>query len=300
MSFLRPAWKRQRLCGSPLQRMRSRSTHSLPPLSKVPGSVRFVVDPPSHFEAVPGHGVQATVGGRPVLVGNGKLLERNGVVPALEREAERLRAEAKTALYVAADGRVLGLIAIADRIRPNAKGAVSALHDLGIRVLLLTGDSRATAEAVAHTLGIDDVRAEVLPGDKAAEVKRLEERGRRVAMVGDGVNDAPALAAATVGIAIGAGTDVAIETAGIILMKDDPADVPVALVLARRVHRKIKENLFLAAIYNLIAIPLAAGVLYPWLGILLKPAWAALAMSASTVTVTVNALLLRHRGPRTS
>jgi len=253
----------------------------------------LAVDPPSHFEAVPGHGVQATVGGRTVLVGNRRLLERNGVTPGLEREAERLRADAKTALYVAADGRTLGLIAVADRIRPTAKGAVSALHDLGIRVLLLTGDSRATAEAVARTLGIDDVRAEVLPDDKAAEVKRLEERGRRVAMVGDGVNDAPALAAATVGIAIDAGTDVAIETAGVILMKDDPADVPAALVLARRVRGKIKQNLFWAAIYNLIAIPLAAGVLYPSLGILLKPAWAALAMSASTVTVTVNALLLR-------
>jgi len=253
----------------------------------------LVVDPPSHFEAVPGHGVQATVGGRTVLVGNRKLLERNGVMPALEREAEGLRAQAKTALYVAADGRTIGLIAVADRVRPSAKTAVAALHDLGIRVLLLTGDSRATAETVARTLGIDDVRAEVLPGDKAAEVRRLEEQGRRVAMVGDGVNDAPALAAATVGMAIGAGTDVAIETAGVILMRNDPADVPAALVLARRVHRKIKQNLFWAAIYNLIAIPLAAGVLYPSLGILLKPAWAALAMSASTVTVTVNALLLR-------
>jgi len=256
----------------------------------------LVVDPPTHFEAIPGHGVKAAVGGRNVLVGNGKLLERNGVTPGLERDAERLRAEAKTALYVAADGRMIGLIAVADRIRPTAKSAVSALHDLGTRVLLLTGDSRVTAEAVAHTLGIDDVRAEVLPGDKAEAVKRLEEQGRRVAMVGDGVNDAPALAAATVGIAIGAGTDVAIETAGIILMKDNPADVPVALVLARRVHRKIKQNLFWAAIYNLIAIPLAAGVLYPSLGILLKPAWAALAMSASTMTVTVNALLLRPPG----
>ena len=254
----------------------------------------LVVDPPSDFEAVPGHGVQATLGGRTVLVGNRKLLERSGVTPGLEREAERLRAEAKTALYVVADGRTIGLIAVADRIRPTAKSAVAALHDLGIRVLLLTGDSRATAEAVARTLGIADMRAEVLPGDKAAEVKGLEQQGRRVAMVGDGVNDAPALAAATVGIAIGAGTDVAIETAGIILMKDDPADVPAALVLARRVHRKIKQNLFWAAIYNLIAIPLAAGVLYPSLGILLKPAWAALAMSASTVTVTVNALLLRR------
>ena len=253
----------------------------------------LVVDPPSHFEAVPGQGVQATVGGRTVLVGNGKLLERNGVTPGLEREAEGLRAEAKTALYVAVDGRTFGLIAVADRIRPTAKSAVAALHDLGIRVLLLTGDSRATAQTVARTLGIDEVRAEVLPADKAAEVRRLEAQGRRVAMVGDGVNDAPALAAATVGIAIAAGTDVAIETAGIILMKDDPADVPAALVLARRVQRKIKQNLFWAAIYNLIAIPLAAGVLYPSLGILLKPAWAALAMSASTVTVTVNALLLR-------
>jgi len=256
------------------------------------------VDAPSHFEAVPGHGVQATVGGRAVLVGNRTLLERNGVTPGLDREAERVRAEAKTAVYVAADGRALGLVAVADRIRPNAKGAVAALHGLGIRVLLLTGDNRATAETVARALGIDEVRAEVLPGDKAAEVRRLEEHGRGVAMVGDGVNDAPALAAATVGIAIGAGTDVAIETAGIILMKDDPADVPVALVLARRVHRKIKQNLFWAAIYNLIAIPLAAGVLYPSFGILLKPAWAALAMSASTMTVTVNALLLRAPGHR--
>jgi len=254
----------------------------------------LAIEPPSHFEAVPGHGVQAMVGGRTVLLGNRRLLERNGVTPGFEREAQRLRADAKTALYVAADGRMLGLIAVADRIRPNAQRAVAALHDLGIRVLLLTGDSAATANAVAHTLGIDDVRAEVLPSDKAAEVRRLEGQGRRVAMVGDGVNDAPALAAATVGIAIGAGTDVAIETAGVILMKDDPADVPIALVLARRVHGKIKQNLFWAAIYNLIAIPLAAGVLYPSLGVLLKPAWAALAMSASTMTVTLNALLLRH------
>jgi len=253
----------------------------------------LAMDPASNFEAVPGHGVLATVGHRTVLVGNRTLLERHGVMAGLDREVERLRAEAKTALYVAADGRMLGLIAVADRLRPTGKRAVAALHDLGIRVLLLTGDSRATAEAVARTLGIDEVCAEVLPSDKAAEVKRLEDGGRRVAMVGDGVNDAPALAAASVGIAIGAGTDVAIETAGVILMKDNPADVPAALVLARRVRRKIKQNLFWAAIYNLIAIPLAAGVLYPSLGILLKPAWAALAMSASTVTVTVNALLLR-------
>ena len=252
----------------------------------------LAVETPSRFEAVPGHGVKAVVGGRTVLVGNRTLLSGNGVTPELDRAAERLRAEAKTALYVAVDGRTLGLIAVADRIRPTAHVAVRTLHDLGIRVMLLTGDNRATAAAVARTLGIDDVRAEVLPSDKAAEVRRLEQQGHRVAMVGDGVNDAPALAAATVGVAIGAGTDVAIETAGVILMKDDPADVAAALVLARRVRRKIKQNLFWAAIYNVIAIPLAAGVLYPALGILLKPAWAALAMSASTVTVTFNALLL--------
>jgi P-type Cu2+ transporter len=255
----------------------------------------LAVEPPSRFEAVPGHGVQAAVGGRTVLVGNRRLLARGGVTPALDGEAERLRAEGKTALYVAVDGRMLGLIAVADRLRPTAASAVAALRGLGIRVLILTGDSQVTAQAVARSLGIGEVRAEVLPGEKATEVRRLEAQGRRVAMVGDGVNDAPALAAATVGIAIGAGTDVAIETAGIILMKDDPADVPAALVLARRVRRKIEQNLFWAAIYNVIAIPLAAGVLYPSLGILLKPAWAALAMSASTVTVTVNALLLPQR-----
>jgi P-type Cu2+ transporter len=252
----------------------------------------LTVDPTSDFEAIPGHGVQASVHGRIVLVGNRGLLERFSVSAGMDPEAERLRAEAKTALYVAADGRMMGLLAVADSIRPTARAAVAALHGLGARVLLLTGDSRPTAEAVARAIGIDDVRAEVLPGEKAAAVQQLERAGRRVAMVGDGVNDAPALAAASVGIAIGAGTDVAVETAGVILMKDDPSDVAAALTLARRVRRKIVQNLFWAAIYNIVAIPLAAGVLYPSLGILLKPAWAALAMSASTVTVTVNALLL--------
>jgi P-type Cu2+ transporter len=254
------------------------------------------IEPPSAFEAIPGQGVRAFVGARTVLVGNHTLLERNRVSIDADTHAGRLRAEAKTTLYVAADGRWLGLIAVADRIRPTAGDAVATLHRLGVRVFLLTGDTRATAESVARTLGIDEVRAEVLPEGKAAEVQRLTREGRRVAMVGDGVNDAPALAAASVGIAIGAGTDVAIETAGIILMRDDPADVPKALRLARSVRRKIKQNLFWAAIYNVIAIPLAAGVLYPSLGILLKPAWSALAMSASTLTVTVNALLLGSPG----
>jgi len=244
------------------------------------------------FEAIPGYGVRASVDGRSVLVGNRKLLERERVAPRLAERAEQLRSEGKTVLYVAAQGRLLGLLAVADRIRPGAPAAVARLHGLGVRVVLLTGDSRVTAEAVARSLGIADVRAEVLPGDKATEVRRLEAGGAHVAMVGDGVNDAPALAAASVGIAIGAGTDVAIETAGVVLMRDDPADVATALTLARRVRRKIKQNLFWAAIYNAIAIPVAAGALYPSLGMLLQPAWAALAMSASTVTVTVNALLL--------
>src|SRR6059036_1359066 len=244
------------------------------------------------FEAIPGYGVRASVDGRSVLVGNRKLLERERVAPRLAERAEQLRSEGKTVLYVAAQGRLLGLLAVADRIRPGAPAAVARLHGLGVRVVLLTGDSRVTAEAVARSLRIADVRAEVLPGDKATEVRRLEAGGAHVAMVGDGVNDTPALAAASVGIAIGAGTDVAIETAGVVLMRDDPADVATALTLARRVRRKIKQNLFWAAIYNAIAIPVAAGALYPSLGILLQPAWAALAMSASTVTVTVNALLL--------
>ncbi len=252
----------------------------------------LAIESASAFEAIPGHGVLASVRGKTVLVGNRRLLERYSVPSTMDADAERLRAAAKTAVYVVASGRLLGVIAVADRVRPTAKGAVSTLHDRGVRVILLTGDSRATAEAVARALGIDDVRAEVLPEGKAAEVTRLEEQGRRVAMVGDGVNDGPALAAGSVGIAIGAGTAVAIETAGVILMKDDPADVPTALRLARQVRRKITQNLFWAAIYNVMAIPLAAGVLYPPFGILPKPAWAALAMSASTVTVTVNALLL--------
>ena len=251
----------------------------------------------ARFEAIPGEGVVATVGGNVVLLGNRKLLERNGIGSRMDAEAERLRAEAKTTLYLTAAGELLGLIAVGDRIRPTASAAVSALHDLGIRIVLLTGDSRATAEAVARALGIDTVRAEVLPDEKAAAVRHLEEQGRRVAMVGDGVNDAPALAAAAVGMAIGAGTDVAIETAGVVLMKSDPADVPAALAHARRVRRKIKENLVWAALYNVVAIPLAAGVLYPAFGVLLKPAWAALAMSASTVSVTVNALLLPAARP---
>jgi Cu2+-exporting ATPase len=197
-------------------------------------------------------------------------------------------------MYVSVNGEAAGIVAVADVIRESARQAVKLLHDAGVQTVMLTGDNRHTADSVARQLGMDTVIAEVLPEDKANEVKKLQAEGRKVAMVGDGVNDAPALAQAEVGIAIGAGTDVAVETADVVLVKNDPADVPRSITLARRVRGKIKQNLFWAVIYNLIAIPIAAGALYPALGVLLRPEWAALAMSASTVTVTINALLLNR------
>jgi Cu2+-exporting ATPase len=253
------------------------------------------VRPPDAFDSVPGHGVVATVEGRRVLLGNRKLMDREGVdVGILPQEADRLSADGKTAMFAAADGRALGVIAVADTVRDTARQAVQALHAAGVQTVMLTGDNRRTAEAVARALGLDTVIAEVLPGDKAAKVQQLQGQGRKVAMVGDGVNDAPALAQADVGIAIGAGTDVAVETADVILVKNNPADVAGSINLARQVRGKIKQNLFWAAIYNVLAIPFAAGVLYPAYGILLRPEWAALLMSASTIIVTVNALLLNR------
>jgi Cu2+-exporting ATPase len=197
-------------------------------------------------------------------------------------------------MYVAVEGRAAGVVAVADRVRESARVAVASLHDMGVRTVMLTGDNRHTAEAVARALGMDTVIAEVLPEDKANKVAQLQKQGRKVAMVGDGVNDAPALARADVGVAIGAGTDVAVETADVVLVKNDPADVSLSINLARRVRGKIKQNLFWAVVYNVVAIPVAAGALYPSLGVLLRPEWAALAMSASTVTVTLNALLLNR------
>ncbi|GGN42536.1 heavy metal translocating P-type ATPase [Deinococcus daejeonensis] len=250
---------------------------------------------PETFESIPGHGVQATVGGRQVLIGNRKLMDREGIaLGSLSGDVDRLAADGKTAMYVAADGQALGVVAVADTIRASARQAVSALHALNVKTVMLTGDNRHTAEAVARQLGMDTVLADVLPGDKAAKVTELQTQGRTVAMVGDGVNDAPALAQADVGVAIGAGTDVAVETADVVLVRSNPADVAGSISLARQVRGKIKQNLFWAAIYNLLAIPFAAGALYPAYGILLRPEWAALLMSASTVIVTVNALLLNR------
>lgn len=247
------------------------------------------------FEAIAGHGVRARVTGHDVLVGTRRLLEHEGVfLDGLLSTAERLLAEGKTLTLVAIDGRAAGVVAAADPIRPTARAAVAGLRDLGVEVVMMTGDNRRTAEAVARQLGITRVFAEVLPEDKANEVKRLQGEGKFVAMVGDGINDAPALAQADLGIAIGAGTDVAVETGGMVLMKSDPADVLAAIRLSKATVRKMRQNLFWAAIYNLIAIPVAAGVLYPALGIVLRPEFGALAMSASSITVVTNALLLRR------
>lgn len=250
---------------------------------------------PENFDSIPGHGVEARVDQRRILIGNKKLMVREKVaLDGLEERVSTLAAAAKTAMYVAVGGQAAGVVAVADTIRESARLAVRLLHDSGVQTVMLTGDNKHTADAVARQLGMDTVIADVLPQDKADEVKKLQAKGRKIAMVGDGVNDAPALAQADVGIAIGAGTDVAVETADVVLVKNDPADVSRSIHLSRKVRRKIKQNLFWAAIYNVIAIPIAAGVLYPSLGLLLRPEWAALAMSASTVTVTFNALLLNR------
>jgi len=252
------------------------------------------------FDSLPGLGVTATVDGAAVLIGNRTLMSRYEVdVSALEDTQRRLSAEAKTAMYVASDGRALGVVAVADTVRPSAKGAIDTLHAMGVTTVMLTGDNRATAQAVADQLGIDTVIPEVLPQDKAARVTELRAAGKHVAMVGDGVNDAPALAEADVGVAIGAGTDVAVETAGVVLVKNDPADVARAIDLARKTRAKIRQNLVWAAAYNVVAIPVAGGALYPSLGLMLTPEWAALAMAASTVSVTLNALALNRARFRT-
>ncbi len=253
------------------------------------------VSSPENFDSIPGHGVEARVDQRRVLIGNKKLMLREKVsLDGLEERVSTLASDAKTAIYVAVDGQSAGVVAVADTIRESARRAVRLLNESGVQTVMLTGDNKFTADAVARQLGMDTVIAEVLPEDKADEVKKLQAKGRKVAMVGDGVNDAPALAQADVGIAIGAGTDVAVETADVVLVKNDPSDVAGSIQLARKVRGKIKQNLFWAAIYNLIAIPIAAGALYPSFGLLLRPEWSALAMSASTLTVTLNALLLNR------
>ncbi len=250
--------------------------------------------PYSQFQAIAGGGVQAVVDGNTMLVGTPKLLAEHNIPlkPAEQEELATLQAEGKTAMLVAMNGQAVGLVAVADRVRTTARETIARLKALGIQVAMLTGDNRRTAEAVGRELGIDRVFAEVQPSDKANYVKQLQSEGLFTAMVGDGVNDAPALVQADLGIAIGAGTGVAIETAEVVLMRSDPLDVLAAIRLSKATVTKMKQNLFWAAIYNLIAIPVAAGVLYPF-GILLAPEVGALAMSASSITVATNAVLLK-------
>ena len=246
------------------------------------------------FEAIVGHGIRAEVNGQTVLVGNLKLMDESGVdVFKLEDRAAALAAAGKTPMFVAVDGEPSGLVAVADKIKPSARDTLRRLKQMGIEAVMITGDNKRTAEAVARELGIERVFAEVLPADKARYVQQLQREGKRVAMVGDGVNDAPALAQADIGIAIGAGTDVAIETAKVVLMKSDPLDVTRAVVLSKATVRKMKQNLAWASVYNVLAIPVAAGVLYPAYGIMLRPEWSALLMSVSSIIVAVNAVLLK-------
>ena len=246
----------------------------------------------SNFEPLEGRGARATVDGRIVAVGGPRLLADLALDPPAALDTQAWAERGATVLHVVVDGRIAGALALEDDIRPESAEAVGRLHALGIRVAMITGDSEAVANAVAAKLGIDEVAAQVLPADKAAAVRGFQAGGRKVAMVGDGVNDAPALATADVGIAIGAGTDVAIESAGIVLVRSDPRDVVGAITLSRATYRKMIQNLIWATGYNLIAIPVAAGLLVPW-GIDLPMAVGAIAMSASTIIVAANAQLLR-------
>ena len=254
--------------------------------------------PVSGFRSVPGGGIQATLSGEAVLAGNAGYLAQNGVsLAAMEADAHQLAEDGKTPLFFAESGRLLGCVAVADVVKPDSAKAIAALRRMGRRVVLLTGDNQRTANAIARQIGVDQVIAQVLPQDKAKCVAQLQQQGQRVAMVGDGVNDAPALAQADVGLAIGAGTDIAIESADVVLMKSSLLDIPAAMDLSRAVLRNIKQNLFWAFFYNSIGIPVAAGVLYPALHLTLNPMLAAAAMSLSSVCVVSNSLRLRGWKP---
>ncbi len=243
----------------------------------------------------PGRGVQAMVAGAPVLLGNAALLQDSGVeATGVADEARRLAATGRSLVHVAQGGRLLGLVGITDALRPTTKEAIAELHQMGVRTMLLSGDLAATARRVAAEVGIDDVQAEVRPAQKAAEVRRVQQTGRFVAMVGDGINDAPALAQADIGIAIGAGTDVAIQAAQVVLMRSDPLDIARAIRLSKATVRKMKQNLAWASVYNILAIPVAAGAFYPSLGWSLRPEVSALLMSVSSIIVALNAVSLRR------
>jgi P-type Cu+ transporter len=248
----------------------------------------------SDFASITGKGVTGSIGGRKVAIGNTGLLHDLGVPSdALEQQAGQARREGATAMFIAVDGRPAGIIAVADPVKTTTPAALASLRADGVRIVMLTGDNRTTAQAVADKLGITDIEAEVLPEQKNAIVRRLRGEGRVVAMAGDGVNDAPALAEADVGVAMGTGTEVAMQSAGVTLVKGDLAGIARARALSRATMRNIRQNLVLAFVYNVLGIPLAAGVLYPAFGLLLSPVVAAAAMSLSSVSVIGNALRLR-------
>ena len=256
------------------------------------------VSDPEHFQSIPGHGVEATLQDRAILLGNRRLMTQRSVdITGLVGQAERLEGEGKTVMFLAVDGRPTGLIAVADTLKEHSREAIQRLQRLGLEVAMITGDNARTALAIASQVGIDRVLAEVLPQDKAEEIKKLQAQGKRVAMVGDGVNDAPALAQADVGMAIGSGTDVAKETGDVILIKDDLRDVVVALETAKATMRKVKQNLFWAFFYNTLGIPVGAGLLYPVLRLVVSPELAGAMMAVSSVSVTLNTLLLKRFAP---
>ncbi len=257
------------------------------------------LQPVNNFEAIPGQGVRGEIDGHRLVLGNLKLMEENNIeADGLRIRAEALANEGKTPMIIAQDGRAAGIVAVADTLKPNSREAVNALHRLGLEVIMITGDHERTAKAIASQIGIDRVLAEVLPWEKSNQVKKLQEEGKIVAMVGDGINDAPALAQADVGIAIGTGTDVAMESSDITLITGDLRAVIAAIQLSRRTIRTIKQNLFWAFIYNILGIPIAAGVLYPFWGILLNPMIASAAMAMSSVSVVSNSLRLRGFRPQ--
>ncbi|MDX8337335.1 heavy metal translocating P-type ATPase [Candidatus Cetobacterium colombiensis] len=250
------------------------------------------------FVAIPGHGIEVKIEGKKILLGNKKLMDKNNInLIDLEEKSNILATEGKTPMFISIDNKIAGIIAVADTVKENSKKAIEILHKMGIEVAMITGDNKKTAQAIAAQVGIDRVFAEVLPKDKAAEVKRLQEEGKKVAMVGDGINDAPALAQSDVGIAIGSGTDVAIESADIVLMRSDLLDVPTAIKLSRETIKNIKQNLFWAFGYNILGIPVAMGILYLFGGPLLSPMIAGGAMSISSVSVISNALRLKGFKP---
>ncbi|MCK5736790.1 MAG: HAD-IC family P-type ATPase, partial [Spirochaetaceae bacterium] len=246
------------------------------------------------FQAIPGKGIGGKIDGRRIFMGNRALLESEGMESIQQELSDRLAEEGKTPMFVVVDDRLVGIVAVADTVKENSREAISILHKMGIKVAMITGDNKRTAGAIAKQVGIDLVLSEVLPGDKAEEVSNIQANGELVAMVGDGINDAPALAISDVGIAIGSGTDIAIESADIVLMKSNLLDVVTTIELSRTTIRNIKQNLFWAFGYNILGIPIAAGILYVFGGPLLNPMIAAAAMAMSSVSVVSNALRLRN------